>query len=254
MSHPSPSAPEPHILVVDDTRDIRDLLARYLRRNGMRVSTAEGAAEARRTLAAAAIDLAVLDVMMPGEDGLSLTRSLREEGRVPVILLTAMSEETDRIVGLEVGADDYVTKPFNPRELLARIRAVLRRAQALPASREPVAANRLAFAGWTMDLDAREIVGADGVAAPLSTGEFRMLAAFLERPGLVLTRDQLLDLTRGRAAVPFDRSVDNQVSRLRRKIEPDPAHPTLIQTVRGDGYRFSANVTREGDGGLGDAG
>ncbi len=241
---------QPHILVVDDTRDIRDLLARYLRKNGLRVTTAENAAAARQALAASAIDLAVLDVMMPGEDGLSLTRSLREEGRVPVILLTAMGEETDRIVGLEVGADDYVTKPFNPRELLARIRAVLRRAQALPASREPVAAqtlNALRFAGWTADLDRREIIGEDGVAVPLSTGEFRMLAAFLERPGLVLTRDQLLDLTRGRAAVPFDRSVDNQISRLRRKIEPDPANPSLITTVRGDGYRFTARVTRAGE-------
>ncbi len=241
---------QPHILVVDDTRDIRDLLARYLRKNGLRVTTAESAAAARRALAAAAIDLAVLDVMMPGEDGLSLTRSLREEGRVPVILLTAMGEETDRIVGLEVGGDDYVTKPFNPRELLARIRAVLRRAQALPASREPVAAqtlNTLRFAGWTADLDRREIVGEDGVAVPLSTGEFRMLVAFLERPGLILTRDQLLDLTRGRTAVPFDRSIDNQISRLRRKIEPDPANPSLITTVRGDGYRFTARVTRAGE-------
>ena len=236
------TASEPHILVVDDHRDIRDLLARYLRKNGLRVSTADSAADARRQLSASAVDLVVLDVMMPGEDGLSLTRSLRESGQAPVILLTAMGEETDRIVGLEVGADDYVAKPFNPRELLARIRAVLRRAQALPASREPTATNRMRFAGWTADLDRREIVGADGVAVPLSTGEFRMLAAFLERPGMVLTRDQLLDITRGRSAVPFDRAVDNQVSRLRRKIEPDPARPTLITTVRGDGYRFTARV------------
>ena len=239
------SETEPHILVVDDHRDIRDLLARYLRKNGLRVTVSENAAAARQVLAAGAIDLAVLDVMMPGEDGLSLTRSLREGARVPVILLTAMGEETDRIVGLEVGADDYVVKPFNPRELLARIRAVLRRAQALPTSREPTSANRLRFSGWTADLDRREIVGEDGVAVPLSTGEFRMLAAFLERPGMVLNRDQLLDITRGRSAVPFDRSVDNQVSRLRRKIEPDPANPTLITTVRGDGYRFTARVERD---------
>jgi len=236
------SAPAvPHILVVDDHRDIRDLLARYLKQNGLRASVAADAAEARRTLAGAAIDLVVLDVMMPGEDGLALCRHLRETTATPVILLTAMAEETDRVVGLEIGADDYVTKPFNPRELLARIRAVLRRAQG-PPPQKAGGGGRVRFADWTFDLERRELLGDDGVATPLSTGEFRLLAAFVTNPGRVLSRDQLLDLTRGREAAPFDRSVDNQVSRLRRKIEPDPRKPTLIKTVWGGGYSFAAKV------------
>lgn len=238
--------PSPHILVVDDNRDIRELLGRYLAQHGFRVSPADGAAAARRILKSAAVDLVVLDVMMPGEGGLQLTRSLREAGDVPIILLTAMGEETDRIVGLEMGADDYLTKPFNPRELVARIRTVLRRAQALPRPREPAAAEGgvLRFDRWRLDLVRRELLDEVGVAVPLSTGEFRLLAALLERPGLVLTRDQLLDLTRGRAAGLFDRSIDNQVSRLRRRIERDPARPALIKTVRGDGHSFVGPVTR----------
>jgi two-component system OmpR family response regulator len=234
----------PHILVVDDHRDIRELLARYLDRCGLRVTAAADAAEARRALKDAAIDLVVLDIMMPGEDGLALCRHMRETSETPVILLTAMAEETDRIVGLEIGADDYITKPFNPRELLARIKAVLRRTRALPPGRDVVAAGTLRFAGWRLDLERRELLAADGVVTPLSTGEFRLLAAFVEHPGRVLSRDQLIDLTRGRAAAPFDRSVDNQVSRLRRKIEPDPANPTLIKTVWGGGYSFVAAVER----------
>ena len=237
----------PHVLVVDDHRDIRELLGRYLTQHGFRVSQAENAAAARRVLKSAAVDLVVLDVMMPGESGLQLTRSLREAGDVPVILLTAMGEETDRIVGLEMGADDYLAKPFSPRELVARIRTVLRRAQALPRPREPAATGGgiLRFDRWRLDLTRRELLDEDGVAAPLSSGEFRLLAALLERPGLVLTRDQLLDLTRGRAAGLFDRSIDNQVSRLRRRIERDPARPALIKTVRGDGYSFVGPVSRE---------
>ncbi|MGH6924714.1 MAG: response regulator [Propylenella sp.] len=233
----------PHILIVDDHRDIRDLLARYLAKQGFRASVAESAAAARRAMQAAKIDLVVLDIMMPGEDGLSLTRSIRENADIPVILLTAMGEETDRIVGLEVGADDYLPKPFNPRELLARIKAVLRRAQTLPRSRE-AAKGRLAFDRWMLDLGRRELVGEEGVAVPLSSGEFRLLSALLERPGMVLTRDQLLDLTRGRSAQPFDRSVDNQISRLRKKIERDPRRPTLIKTAWGDGYSFAGEVKR----------
>lgn len=235
----------PHILVVDDHRDIRELLGRYLTRHGFRVSSAEDATVARRILKSAAIDLVVLDVMMPGEGGLQLTRSLREAGDMPIVLLTAMGEDTDRIVGLEMGADDYIPKPFNPRELVARIRAVLRRAQALPRPREPAAsAGRLHFDRWQLDLARRELLDESGVTVPLSTGEFRLLAALLERPGLVLTRDQLLDLTRGRAAGLFDRSIDNQISRLRRRIERDPARPELIKTVRGDGYSFVGQVRR----------
>ncbi len=232
----------PHILVVDDHRDIRDLLARFLAKHGLRASVAENAAAARKALAAADVDLVVLDIMMPGEDGLSLTRYLRESTEIPIILLTAMGEETDRIVGLEVGADDYVAKPFNPRELLARIKAVLRRAQTLP---RPSASEkgRLAFDRWILDLGRRELVDEKGVAVPLSSGEFRLLAALVERPGMVLTRDQLLDLTRGRSAQPFDRSIDNQVSRLRKKIERDPRTPALIKTAWGDGYSFAGEVT-----------
>ncbi|MBB99091.1 MAG: DNA-binding response regulator [Rhodobacteraceae bacterium] len=233
---------EPHILVVDDHRDIREQLARYLRKSGLRASVADSAAQARKFLKSAAVDLIVLDIMMPGEDGLSLCRSLVETGTVPVILLTAMAEDTDRIVGLEIGADDYVTKPFNPRELLARIRAVLRRAALVPRDRDPVDAETLTFAGWTLDVAKRLLTGEDGVAVPLSSGEFQLLVAFLKRPRMVLSRDQLLDLTSGRTPGVFDRSIDNQVSRLRRKIEPDPKTPELIKTVWGGGYTFTADV------------
>lgn len=233
----------PHILVVDDSREIRDLLARYLAKHGFRPSVAENAAAARKVLTSNAIDLVVLDVMMPGEDGLSLCHALRSGSGVPVILLTALVEETDRVVGLEMGADDYVTKPFNPRELVARIKAVLRRTQSLPPQRGRPAEARLHFDRWTVDTGRRELAGPDGVAVPLSTGEFLLLVAFLERPRLVLTRDQLLDLTRGREAGPFDRAIDNQVSRLRRKIEVDPKNPLLIKTHWGGGYSFEADVT-----------
>lgn len=235
--------PVPHILVVDDHRDIRDLISRYLVKNGLRVTSAENTANARKAMKAAAIDLVVLDVMMPGEDGLSFCRSLREAGETPVILLTAMAEDTDRIVGLEVGADDYVTKPFNPRELLARIRAVLRRTQAVPKPRDPLEPTRLGFDRFVLDVGRRELTGPDGVAVPLSTAEYQLLAAFLKRPHLVLSRDQLMDLTSGRSPQVFDRSIDNQVSRLRKKIETDPKTPTLVKTVWGGGYVFAADVT-----------
>jgi two-component system OmpR family response regulator len=234
--------PTPHILVVDDHRDIRDLLAKYLVKHGLRVTVADGGAALRRAVKTSAIDLVVLDIMMPGEDGLSLCRFLRESTEIPIILVTAMAEETDRVVGLEIGADDYVTKPFNPRELLARIKSVLRRAQSLPRQRDVVAGGRISFDRWRLDVEQRELVGADEVVTPLSNGEFLLLSAFLARPDMVLSRDQLLDLTRGRAAKAFDRSIDNQVSRLRRKIETDPKNPTLIKTVWGGGYRFTAAV------------
>ncbi|WP_075217691.1 response regulator [Mongoliimonas terrestris] len=235
--------PSPHILVVDDHRDIRDLIGRYLTKNGFRVTTAENAAAARKAMKAAAIDLLVLDIMMPGEDGLSLCRHVRESGDTPVILLTAMAEDTDRVVGLEIGADDYLTKPFNPRELLARIRAVLRRTQAVPKPRDPLAAKRLAFDRFVLDVARRELFDDAGVGMPLSTAEFQLLAAFLKRPNMVLSRDQLMDLTSGRTPQVFDRSIDNQVSRLRKKIEADPKAPHLIKTVWGGGYMFSADVT-----------
>ena len=235
----------PHVLVVDDRRDIRESLARYLERRDVRVTVADGAAAARRALRTAAVDLVVLDVMMPGEDGLGLCRHLRETTRIPVILLTAMAEDADRIVGLEMGADDYVTKPFNPRELLARIKAVIRRARSLPPEREPRPVGTYRFDRWSLDPRKHELVDEAGVVTPLSTGEFRLLVALLERPGMVLSRDQLLDLTRGRRAAPFDRAIDNQVSRLRRKIERDPGNPKLIATVWGGGYRFAGEVGRE---------
>ena len=232
----------PHIAVVDDHRDIRDLVGRYLSQHGYRVSVAESAEALRRVLERAAPDLVVLDVMMPGEDGLSVCRTLRGTTDLPVILLTAMAEDTDRIVGLEIGADDYLTKPFNPRELLARIKAVLRRVNSLPPQRGRLKAKTLRFDRWQLDVGRRELIGGDGVAVPLSTAEFRLLNAFLDHAGLVLSRDQLMDLTVGRTADVFDRSIDNQVSRLRKKIEADPRTPTLIRTHWGGGYSFAAEV------------
>ena len=237
--------PSPHVLVVDDSADIREPLAKYLAKKGLRVSTANGGQEMRRLLKTSAVDLVVLDIMMPGEDGLSLCRTLRETTETPVILLTAMAEDTDRVVGLEIGADDYVTKPFNPRELLARIRAVLRRSQSLPRPAGRTEAARVRFDRWTLDTARRELVGDDGVAVPLSTAEFRMLTVFLRRPGMVLSREQLLDLTAGRSLEPFERSIDNQVSRLRKKIEADPKAPAIIKTVWGGGGYVLAGEVRE---------
>jgi two-component system OmpR family response regulator len=233
----------PHILVVDDNREIRDLLARFLTKHEFRVSTAEDGKAMRRVLEKSRIDLVILDLMLPGDDGLVLCRELRARSNMPVVMLTAMGEETDRIIGLEMGADDYVPKPFNPRELLARVKAVLRRAQSLPEHGRPPEETVLRFAGWTFDLARREIVSADGVAVPLSTGEFDLLSTFVRHPRHVLSRDQLLDLTRGREAAPFDRSIDTQVSRLRRKIEKDAKDPRIIKTVWGGGYVFTPEVS-----------
>lgn len=233
----------PHILVVDDHRDIRESLVRTLKTEGLRATPADGASQARKILKTRQIDLVLLDIMMPGEDGLSLCRSIVESSGIPVILLTARVEETDRIVGLEIGADDYVTKPFSPRELLARIKAVLRRTRALPPGQRPPESELLQFAGWTLHVPQRNLETADGVTVPLSTGEFRLLMAFLTHPRMVLTRDQLLDLTQGREAQAFDRSIDNQVSRLRRKLADDPKTPHFIKTVRGGGYCFSSAVS-----------
>ncbi|CAO3352290.1 response regulator [Azospirillum melinis] len=240
----------PHLLVVDDDREIRSLVAQFLTKHGFRVTGVRDGAEMMRTLDGARVDLIVLDLMLPGEDGLSLCRRLRatpQTAQTPVIMLTAMGEETDRIVGLEMGADDYLAKPFSPRELLARIKAVLRRVSAPPVAGAPAAAGTvLRFEGWSLDLTKRELRSPDGVLVQLSAGEYDLLVAFVEHPQRVLTRDQLLDLARGRSAVPFDRSIDVQVSRLRRKIEPDPADPTLIKTVRGGGYLFTPTVSNGG--------
>ena len=233
-----------HIAIVDDHRDIRELLVRYLGEHGYRVSAAESVAAFRKQLETSAPDLLVLDIMMPGEDGLALCREVRAKSQIPIIFLTAMVEDTDRIVGLEMGADDYLTKPFNPRELLARIKAVMRRTQSLPPTREAVRAEKISFGNKTLEVSRREIVGHDGVVVPLSHAEFRLLCVFLERPGVVLSRDQLLDLTSGRTAEVWDRSIDNQISRLRRKIEDDPAQPEFIKTCWGDGYQFAGKVTK----------
>ena len=242
--------PSQHILVVDDDREIRDLTARFLRKHGYRVDTAANGREMDTQLAAGRYDLIVLDLMMPGEDGLSICRRLRADGAIPIVMLTALGEETDRIVGLEMGADDYLPKPFNPRELLARIKAVLRRSAAAASSAAAQAVvptgRRLSFEGWSLDLARRELFDPTGALVTLTAGEFDLLAAFAERPHRVLSRDQLLDLTRGREAGPFDRSVDVQLSRLRRKVETNPGEPALIKTVRGGGYMFAANVTASG--------
>jgi len=235
---------EPHVLIVDDAREIREPLAAYLAKSGFRTSRAEDAASARRILAAYAIDLVVLDVMMPGEDGLSLCRHIRATSEVPVILLTAMSDDTDRIVGLEMGADDYVVKPFNPRELVARIKAVLRRSAGGTARVRAPDAGAYAFGPWVLKTGERELVGEDGVAVPLSTGEFNLLLALVTHPRQVLTRDQLLDLAQGRDMAAFDRSIDNQISRLRKKVEPNPKDPKFIKTVWGGGYTLAAEVKR----------
>jgi len=237
-------ADEPHILLVDDERDIRDPLAQYLSRYNMRVTRAENAQRARELLAAYAIDLVLLDIMMPGEDGLSLAGFIRATSDIPVILLTAKAEETDRIVGLEIGADDYVVKPFSPRELLARIRAVLRRAGQGPTHVRAPDANAYAFGSWILKTGERELVGRDGVAVPLSTGEFNLLLAFVTHPRRVLTRDQLLDLSQGRELGAFERSIDNHISRLRRKVEEDAKNPMLIKTVWGGGYTLTEEVRR----------
>jgi two-component system, OmpR family, response regulator len=229
----------PHILIVDDARDIREPLGVYLRKQGFRTTLAANAVEARKAVAEAALHLVVLDIMMPGEDGLSLCRYLVAQGGPPVILLTAMADDTDRIVGLELGADDYLVKPFNPRELLARIRAVLRRAPPPPPS---VEARLRSFAGWTHDAALQRITGANNTVLDMTTGESRLLSIFLNHPGIVLSRARLLDLTLGRDAKPYDRAIDNQISRLRRKIETDPANPLLIVTEWGGGYRLTVAV------------
>jgi two-component system OmpR family response regulator len=231
----------PHILVVEDDRETRDLVVRYLSGRGFRVSSAKNGAEMRQSLETGNFSLILLDLMLPGEDGLSLCRRLRaEKSNIPIIMLTALGEEADRIVGLESGADDYLPKPFSPRELVARIAAVLRRAD--PGA-EPVEESRLAFAGFVLEPDRRRLLNAEGVEIELTAGEYDLLVALARRPRRVLNRDQLLDLTKGREASPFDRSIDVQVSRLRRKLQSTAETPEIIKTVRFGGYVFAAEVT-----------
>lgn len=232
-----------HLLIVDDDPELRQLLADYLGRNGFRVSGAPDGRGLWAALEQGPVDLVILDVMLPGDDGLVLCRTLRARSRVPIIMLTARGDDTDRIVGLEMGADDYLPKPFNPRELLARINSILRRARSLPA--EPGEIRRLHFAGWTLDADARQLIAPDGVLSPLGSSEYRLLRVFLDHPQRVLNRDQLLDLTQGREAAPFDRSIDVQVSRLRRRLRDDSREATIIKTVRNEGYLLAAQVSRE---------
>ena len=235
-------ASSPNILVVEDDRETRTLIAKYLRTNSCNVTTAADGREMDKAMADHRVDLLILDVMLPGEDGLTLCRRVRAQSQVPIIMLTARGEDVDRIRGLEMGADDYLPKPFNPRELLARINAVLRRqASALNASAVPHA-TALAFAGWQIDFRLRELRNPGGARVAMTSAEFDLLRTFCERPGRVLSRDSLLDLTQGRNAGSFERSIDVLVSRIRRKIEADPQEATLIKTVRSGGYMFTPEV------------
>ncbi len=238
MSEAAPA----RLLLVDDEPGLREPLAAYLARQGFAVSQAASAAEARTLLRDETPDLVLLDIMMPGEDGLSLCRHLSETRAIPTILLTAKGEATDRVVGLEIGADDYVVKPFEPRELVARIRSVLRRAA--KGGPPPADDQMFEFEGWRLDPLKRRLTDREGALVSISSVEFRLLTAFLEHPRQVLDRDRLLDLVQGREAHLFDRAVDNQVSRLRRKIEADSRNPTLIQTVWGGGYMLATDVRR----------
>jgi two-component system OmpR family response regulator len=230
-----------HLLVIDDHRAIRDPLAAYLRRQGFEVSTAADGRAARACLAEQRFDLVILDLMLPHEDGFSLCRHIRSAFATPIIMLTARSEFADRIAGLDLGADDYVTKPFNVDELVARIRSVLRRA--VGREQDP-ARERLRFEGWSLDLLHRQLKNPLGEEVPLSTMEFRLLQAFLEHPNQVLSRDDLLGVG-DRDSVAFDRSIDSQISRLRKKLEQDPRHPVLLKTIWGNGYLLAARVERE---------
>jgi two-component system OmpR family response regulator len=232
-----------HILIVDDQREICDLVQEYLSGEGYRVSIAQDGAEMRKAMTQSSVDLVILDLMLPGEDGLTLARALRQElPNVGIIILTGRGEIVDRIIGLEMGADDYLPKPFHLRELLARVKSVLRRAPSRIADAQTAARSKARFAGWNLDLSSRELFSPSGKEVRLTTGEFDLLAAFVNNANQVLTRDRLLDLARNREAGPFDRTIDVQVGRLRRKLEDDPQRPTMIKTVRGTGYIFTPSV------------
>ena len=235
-------SPEGHILIVDDDAEIRRLAGKFLREHGHKVTAAQDAREMREALATGPVDLIILDVMLPGASGLDLCREIRRTSDVPIIMLTARGSDIDRIVGLELGADDYLAKPFNPRELLARIHAVLRRMRG-PGGRVPPGGTLLGFSGWTLDTRRRELTNPDGAVVDLSTGEYDLLLTFLEHPQRVLTRDQLMDAAKNRTATGFDRAIDIQVSRLRKKLD-SPDGPEMVKTVRGAGYFFAPEVAR----------
>ena len=234
-----------HILVVDDDAEIRSLLGEYLRKNGYQASIAADGKAMWAALSRGKIDLVVLDLMLPGDDGLTLCRKLRVESEMPVIMLTARGEETDRIVGLEMGADDYLAKPFSPRELVARIKSVLRRYRSLPLNLRADDARTITFAGWRLDTIARHLLSPEGVVTSLGGVEYQLLRIFLSHPNQVLTRDQLMVLSKGREADPLDRSIDIRVSRLRHRLRDDPAEPRIIKTVRGEGYVLAVRVEVE---------
>ena len=231
-----------HILLVDDEASVREPLADYLTKQGFLVNQAADASMARTILQKHKFDIILLDIMMPGEDGLSFCRYVTENTDVPVIFISAKTEETERIIGLELGADDYVTKPFNPRELVARIKVILRRVSKSGAIERSSGGQSYHFNGWTLKQAQRDLIDAEGTKVPLSNGEFQLLLALVSNAGVVLNRDQLLDITQGRMAHSFDRAIDNSISRLRRKIEVDPKQPEIIKTVWGGGYVFAGKV------------
>lgn len=242
---PAPAGNNGHILIVDDDAQIRQLAGKFVREHGYRVTTARDGREMRQALVSASIDLVILDLMLPGSNGLELCKEIRSRSSLPVIMLTARGSETDRIVGLEIGADDYLAKPFNPRELLARINSVLRRARAHLDAPQVGSGHFLRFEQWTLDTRRRELTNPQGVVVDLSTGEYDLLLTFLEAPQRVLTREQLMDAAKHRVATGFDRAIDIQVSRLRRKIDASEDGQALIKTIRGTGYMFVPTVARE---------
>ena len=231
-----------HIVILDDDPEICNLLREYLEKNGLRATTVNNGKALWRMLDENHIDLIVLDLMLPGEDGLELCRNLRARLNIPILILSALGDETDRIIGLEMGADDYLAKPFNPRELLARIKVILRRSRTLPGRDETEIVSQLVFANWTLDLTTRHLISPEKLVIPLSGGEFRLLRVFLEHAKRVLTRDQLLELSQGREAQAFDRSIDVLVGRLRRHLGENAREPRIIQTARGAGYILAADV------------
>ena len=237
------NTPQDHILVVDDDPEIRYLLKSFLEKNGYQVSSAAEGDGMWRALEQAHIDLIVLDLMLPGTDGMELCRTLRAGSRIPVIMLTARGDEMDRILGLEMGADDYLAKPFSARELMARIKVVLRRVREMPADPLADVPEQLAFSGWRLDTRTQYLTSPDGVVVPLSSAEYRLLQVLLTHPNRALTRDQLLDMTQGRDAGPFDRSIDVLIGRLRKRLGDDAKQPELIRTVRCRGYLLASKVS-----------